>query len=176
MFRTADDIKTTREALRLSQEEYAERYGVSLRQVQRWEKDGVSDAATKATRRTIVAAEGDNQLNQSPVVKVVLQADVMRRQIAAAVEDLDMLDLRAVFFEVKRLQARALARRFSDEVADELGVELPQEVTEPVEDPTPQTPEGKRMSDYMHEEEEKARRNIEQPPGPAPKTGGSNAG
>ena len=121
--RSAREIRELRDKLNLNQDEFASRFGIKPRTFQRWEKEGLPASANRANQRAILAAEEEAGIADTPVVQVERQAEVLKRKIAASLEDLDFKDLASLFEQSKRMQARTLARRYEDDVRDELEME-----------------------------------------------------
>jgi len=110
---SAEAVRSVRSGLGLTQEDFGRLYGVAGRTVKRWEQNGLPDRVEANSQRALEAAKADLAKRNRP-------SDTLMQQAAAALHDLPYDDLLAIWSDIKRRQAIALARAYPDEVREAL--------------------------------------------------------
>lgn len=119
---TGDELKNTRTyVLHLTQQELADKLGVSLRTVGNWEREGVPESREYIVTRAVGGAlkkwrDTESQLKESREATIRYEPNNIRFEGEPSIEEQDAQTMRAIEIarDVNEEDERAAIRKFSD--------------------------------------------------------------
>lgn len=114
MFMEKDTIFSLRKAVGETQAEFAQRCGVSMRTVVRWEDEGVADSAKGEAKQKLLETKEIVEAEREPVAIVDREVALLRDKIIASLHDLGVQELTELAGQAKRMQVKALIKSMPD--------------------------------------------------------------